>query len=79
MNGSYYKTPVFINEIERQTNSPEYVPTNYPMEQSYIENILRHNKGISVIHRISAKYTALFLPTKIWLDKYPLDQLQLRL
>lgn len=53
MNGSYYKTPVFINEIERQTNSPEYVPTNYPMEQSYIENILRNNIGKKVRAHVS--------------------------
>ena len=48
MNGSYYQTPVFINEIERQNSEPQtyndYVK-NYPMEQSYIENILRNNIG----------------------------------
>ena len=48
MNGSYYQTPVFINDIERQNenaaNYNDYVK-NYPMEQSYIENILRNNIG----------------------------------
>jgi len=24
MNGSYYKTPVFINDIERQSSSPTF-------------------------------------------------------
>lgn len=58
MNGSYYKTPVFINDIERQNeteykNYNDYVSGtnpnsnyNYPViEQSYIENILRNNIG----------------------------------
>lgn len=48
MNGSYYQTPVFINDIERQaeneTTYNDYV-NNFPMEQSYIENILRNNIG----------------------------------
>ena len=46
MNGSYYQTPVFINDIERQEPSTynEYFKS-YPMEQSYIENILRNNIG----------------------------------
>lgn len=46
MNGSYYKTPLFPNEpiYERDTSIPN---TNIetPIEQSYIENILRLNKG----------------------------------
>ena len=41
MNGSYYQTPVFLNEFERDTTEG----MNYNMEQSYIENILRLNKG----------------------------------
>ena len=58
MNGSYYKTPVFINDIERQNETDyksynDYVNNtnpnsnyNYPIiEQSYIENILRNNIG----------------------------------
>ena len=49
MNGSYYQSPVFINDIERENNeyyekkpSNDYIITS---EQSYIENILRLNKG----------------------------------
>ena len=45
MNGSYYKTPVFLNDIERDSNMPNNYQVDYPMEQSYIENILRLNKG----------------------------------
>lgn len=45
MNGSYYQTPVFINELERQNEVLPTVIQKYPMEQSYIENILRNNIG----------------------------------
>ncbi len=45
MNGSYYQTPVFINDLERDTESPK-MP--FTMEQSYIENILRNNAGKKV-------------------------------
>jgi len=52
MNGSYYQTPVFINDIERDTNNPIIPQTvsNYELvsEQSYIENILRNNTGKKV-------------------------------
>lgn len=52
MNGSYYQTPVFINDIERETNNPIIPQTqnNYELvsEQSYIENILRNNAGKKV-------------------------------
>ena len=50
MNGSYYQTPVFINDIERDTNSPVIPNNNYKLvaEQSYIENILRNNIGKKV-------------------------------
>ncbi len=47
MNGSYYQNPTFPNAV----NPVETTPTNssimqsLPMEQSYIENILRLNKG----------------------------------
>ena len=42
MNGNYYKTPDFVPypNFERDTAELEL-----PMEQSYIENILRNNKG----------------------------------
>ena len=46
MNGSYYQTPVFINDIERDSSSPK-INNKYELvsEQSYIENILRNNIG----------------------------------
>lgn len=45
MNGSYYKNPIFPKDInyERDTSIPN--TEELPMEQSYIENILRLNKG----------------------------------
>ena len=39
MNGSYYQTPVFINDLEREQNKKYELVS----EQSYIENILRNN------------------------------------
>lgn len=56
MNGSYYQTPVFINDVERDTNNP--IIDNYnntSMEQSYIENILRNNIGKKV--RVHASFS----------------------
>ena len=44
MDGSYYKTPVFINDFRKENTSK--IP--FTMEQSYIENILRNNKGKKV-------------------------------
>ncbi len=54
MNGTYYKNPTFPTADEDVTMS-NYTSTivpvegggtdNLPMEQSYIENILRFNKG----------------------------------
>ncbi len=55
MNGSYYQTPVFINDIERDTEEPKLYNTTYPMEQSYIENILRNNIGKKV--RVHASFS----------------------
>ena len=51
MNGSYYQTPVFINDIDRDTTQG----MNYNMEQSYIENILRNNIGKKV--RVHASFS----------------------
>ena len=51
MNGSYYQTPVFINDMERDTTQG----MNYNMEQSYIENILRNNIGKKV--RVHASFS----------------------
>lgn len=48
MNGSYYKNSAFMgSNYERDTDSPQELP-NLAMEQSYIENILRLNKGKKV-------------------------------
>ena len=55
MNGSYYKTPVFLNDIERDSNIPNNYQTNYPIEQSYIENIIRNNIGKKV--RVHASFS----------------------
>ncbi len=63
MNGSYYKTPVFINDFERDSSSPmnsanfdiSQYNKDYPMEQSYIENILRNNIGKKV--RVHASFS----------------------
>ena len=43
MNGSYYKSATFPDNYSRETAFPGN--TDLPMEQSYIENILRLNKG----------------------------------
>lgn len=50
MNGSYYQNPTFpTNNNRYQTPPNNYISndnnTMMPMEQSYIENILRLNKG----------------------------------
>lgn len=47
MNGSYYPNPTFPTNTNGYTNE-QMASTNLPMEQSYIENILRMNKGKSV-------------------------------
>lgn len=54
MNGSYYQTPVFMNDIQRDTfeGNKNY---NLEMEQSYIENILRNNIGKKV--RVHASFS----------------------
>ncbi len=44
MNGSYYKTSEFPEDEYRDTSYPGSLE-DLPMEQSYIENILRLNKG----------------------------------
>ena len=63
MNGSYYETPVFINDITRDTASPIIKPTPFTMEESYIENILRNNKGKKV------KAHASFSDSVEWRDR----------
>jgi hypothetical protein len=63
MNGSYYKTPVFINDIERDTTSPIIPSTPFTMEESYIESILRNNQGKKV------KVHASFSDSVEWRDR----------
>ena len=47
MNGNYYSNPTFPgNEYVNENVQEPFVPIDdVPMQQSYIENILRHNKG----------------------------------
>lgn len=56
MNGSYYKNPIFTGEGGPNYESnkiPVESVTDLPMEQSYIENILRLNKGKKVTAYVS--------------------------
>ena len=55
MNGTYYQNPTFPGANEGDTPMNNYTDNivttplaNLPMEQSYIENILRFNKGSHV-------------------------------
>ena len=72
MNGTYYQNPTFptANNIPETTNYlqniesiPEPGKDYLPMEQSYIENILRLNKGSKV------KAYASFPDSNEWRDK----------
>ena len=48
MNGNYYSNPTFPNNdySNQEPNMQPFVPIDdVPMQQSYIENILRLNKG----------------------------------
>lgn len=72
MNGTYYKNPTFPGSTEEDVQNnytdnikkiPEPGIDYIPMEQSYIENILRLNKGASV------KVYASFPDSTIWRDK----------
>lgn len=60
MNGSYYKNSDFIpySSYEQINNEDEL-----PMEQSYIENILRNNKGKK------AKVYMSYPDSETWRDK----------
>lgn len=58
MNGTYYPNPTFPNSTNNNNDSFEnnyYANQNasMPMEQSYIENILRLNKGKKVTAYVS--------------------------
>lgn len=54
MNGSYFPNPTFPTISNNQDNSlfnqnyQQEILEDEPMQQSYIENILRHNKGKKV-------------------------------
>ena len=45
MNGTYYPNPTFPSNMNNFTPDLEVSTNTMPMEQSYIENILRLNKG----------------------------------
>ena len=50
MNGNFFGNPTFptnnnLNNLESPPGNISYSDTSLPMEQSYIENILRLNKG----------------------------------
>ena len=69
MNGNYYQNPKFPT-IENVNNSFQYEEgyqagalADMPMQQSYIENILRHNKGKR------AKLYVSFPDSNEWRDK----------
>ena len=66
MNGNYYSNPTFPgNDYNYEnTNNQNFVPIeDVPMQQSYIENILRHNKGKRVKLYVS------FPDSNEWRDK----------
>ena len=49
MNGNYYQNPTFpTNNYQTPPGNVSVNEVNIPMEQSYIENILRLNKGRKV-------------------------------
>lgn len=49
MNGNYYQNPTFpSNNFQTPPGNISVTEVNAPMEQSYIENILRLNKGRKV-------------------------------
>ena len=52
MNGNFFSTPTFPNNTPSTLETPpgniNFSSTSIPMEQSYIENILRLNKGKKV-------------------------------
>lgn len=54
MNGTYYPNPTFPSNMNNFTPDQEVSTNTMPMEQSYIENILRLNKGKKL------KYSVLF-------------------
>lgn len=69
MNGKYYQNPAFPTIEERNVEFPYEQGfqagqlADLPMQQSYIENILRHNKGKKVKAYVS------FPDANEWKDK----------
>lgn len=66
MNGNYFPSPTFPNaDFDSQDDvKQKFVPIDdEPLEQSYIENILRHNKGKKVKIYVS------FPDSTEWRDK----------
>ncbi len=69
MNGNFYQNPTFPTIDNDKMNFPYEEGfqagqiADMPMEQSYIENILRHNKGKKVKAYVS------FPDAKDWKDK----------
>lgn len=65
MNGTFYQNPTFptiVNTLN-DSNMSSSTLEDIPMQQSYIENILRHNKGKKVKAYVS------FPDSKDWKDK----------
>lgn len=48
MNGSYYKNAMYNADFDHIRPADNFSSDDLPMEQSYIENILRLNKGKKV-------------------------------
>ncbi len=48
MNGSYYKNAMYNADFDHMRPADNFGNDDLPMEQSYIENILRLNKGKKV-------------------------------
>ncbi len=63
MNGTYYPNPTFPNNMTNFAPEQEVSTNTLPMEQSYIENILRLNKGKK------AKVFCSFPDSNEWRDK----------
>lgn len=64
MNGSYYQNPIFNpNNMETPPGNEAYSGSELETEQSYIENILRMNKGKKATAYVS------FSDSVEWRDK----------
>ncbi len=65
MNGNFFSTPTFPtnNNLESPPGNINFSSTSLPMEQSYIENILRLNKG----KKVKAYYS--YPDSNEWRDK----------